>query len=632
MALSPKGKRFFIFAGAAAALVLLFAFWTPISNSLGFLGKNAGEIKTIEQSDAAVDEVVNAEVLETEVSDLPFHKLPLERRVTKPKMKLNGQGIMWSASSPFLAANGGEYTKVGSYFDELGAQYKAPFILKLGRQDDYMVQQDNLVTFAKEYIQSGGKETDQGQAFVWFMGDNAEVYMTQLNKKLAAVAKDLELKEGEELLGEGFVIPGYSFGEDKAMGPVEWHDDPTKALGEVFACYPQDGDQNLVIKWATDNGLPINPDGSTYCAEAVNFYFTDGFMQAAEALGTMTGDRMVVTIDPKTGKTRKTSGTKSVMIRGTATWTPGDELAFNKAKREGVDLVSLYSTKDNAHQMPCIIVTLNKFADDHPEVIDVITEGTLRYGDQMKVHDKAFDFAMECMTDVYKFKTTDYWGTYFRGKLEKTPGGHEVVLGGTRVCNLADNLDAFGIGEGARNTYQSSYELFGGFIHTLYPEYMPERLSFFKAMSTDALNRVASKMAKTNEPKTEADRPTFETGAITEKVAERSYSIEFETGSDKLTSKGLQTVQELYNGLNTNDLRITIAGHTDSQGNDAVNQPLSEQRARAVANWLRNKNKASFPDERFSEIRGYGASKPIDDNTTSAGRARNRRVDITVGN
>lgn len=633
MALTEKAKKglkwFSIIGGIAIVAMLIYAF----SDKLSMLGKNAGDVQTLEQSDASVDEAIDADVLETATTNLPFHPLPKELRLTKG-MELNGEGIMWNGSAAFLAASGGDITKQGSYFAELGKEYKKPFMLKLKRQDDYMAQQDNLVNFTKAYVESKGKTTNVGSAFVWFMGDNSEVYINQANKKLNAISKDLGLKEGE-LYAEGFVIPGYSDGEDKAMGLADWAEDPTKALGEVFACFPQDGDQNLVIKWATDNGLPINPDGSTYCREAVNFYFTDGFMQAAEAWGTMTGERMVVTLvkDEKTGemKTRKTGDYESVQINGTATWTPGDELAFRKAKQLGVDLVSLYSTHDNRHQMPCIIVSVNKFIDENPEVIDAITEGTLRMGDQMKVHPKAFNFAMQCMADVYKQKDADYWGRYFKGVREETPNGHEIILGGTRVCNLADNLDAFGIGEGSRGTFQSSYELFGGFMHKLYPEVLEERLPFYKAMTTEPLNRVMSKLARANEEMTEPDMPVFEEGEITRKVAERSYSIEFELGKASLTKAGIAVMEEMFNDLNTHDLKIKIAGHTDNQGSDAINLPLSEARAQTVAKWLKAKSVASFPNNRFAEIKGYGSSAPLADNSTKSGQQKNRRVEITVG-
>lgn len=631
MALSPKGKRGVTILALILGGILVFSFWGQITKTFSFLGKEVAEVKQLEQSDFEADQIVNAEVRETADYDLAFVELPSERRVSKPKFVLNHGGIMWNATSALAGANGGELTKQGSFFDRLGKEYGETFALKMSRQDDYMVQQDQLVVFAKEYISSGGKTTDKGFAFVTYMGDNHEVYTAQTNKKLDLVTEELGLPEGS-LKAQGFVISGYSYGEDKAMGLFEWLENPELALGEVFACYPQDGDQNLIIKWATDNGLLINPDGETYCAEAVNFAFVDGFMEAAAAWGTKTGERVVVKINPETGKTVKTGETHSHTILGCGTWTPGDEEAFKRAKSQGVDLVSLYSTKDNAHQMPCLVVTINKFIEDHPAIIDAITEGTVRFADQMKVHDAAFDYGMQAMAEVFKAQPASYWSKYFGGVREKTPSGHEIILGGTRVCNLADNMDAFGIGDDARNTFQSSYELFGGFMHQLYPDYMPERHPYYEAVNRMPLERVAAKMAKKGEI-TKANKPDFDSGAISEKVAERSYAVEFATGKAELTKSGVAALEAMYQDLNTHDLRITVSGHTDNVGSDATNQPLSERRAQAVVNWLQKRNSASFPNDRFAEIRGYGASKPLPkyDPNSKEGRDRNRRVEILVG-
>ena len=71
---------------------------------------------------------------------------------------------------------------------------------------------------------------------------------------------------------------------------------------------------------------------------------------------------------------------------------------------------------------------------------------------------------------------------------------------------------------------------------------------------------------------------------------------------------------------------IEVAGHTDSVGTDSYNQTLSVQRAQAVANYLiaRGVNR-----ERII-VTGAGESRPVASNATEAGRAENRRVEITI--
>jgi len=69
-----------------------------------------------------------------------------------------------------------------------------------------------------------------------------------------------------------------------------------------------------------------------------------------------------------------------------------------------------------------------------------------------------------------------------------------------------------------------------------------------------------------------------------------------------------------------------ISGHTDNQGIDARNQPLSEQRAASVITWLT----AHGTDAAHLVPQGFGASRPVADNATSAGRTLNRRVEVSL--
>lgn len=74
------------------------------------------------------------------------------------------------------------------------------------------------------------------------------------------------------------------------------------------------------------------------------------------------------------------------------------------------------------------------------------------------------------------------------------------------------------------------------------------------------------------------------------------------------------------------DTSIVVAGHTDSTGNASYNQDLSERRAEAVQRYLVNQG----VDEYRIKTVGYGMYEPIASNATDAGRAKNRRVEITI--
>ena len=104
-----------------------------------------------------------------------------------------------------------------------------------------------------------------------------------------------------------------------------------------------------------------------------------------------------------------------------------------------------------------------------------------------------------------------------------------------------------------------------------------------------------------------------------------THGILFDTGKDVIKPESLPTLKSILAILSDDPgLNFSIEGHTDNQGSKAINQPLSEKRAGAVRTWLIGKGIAA---ERL-KTKGFGDAKPIDSNTTTEGRANNRRVEF----
>ncbi len=96
----------------------------------------------------------------------------------------------------------------------------------------------------------------------------------------------------------------------------------------------------------------------------------------------------------------------------------------------------------------------------------------------------------------------------------------------------------------------------------------------------------------------------------------------FATDSAELTPQGRSLLDRLAPCWRGG--RFEVEGHTDASGSDAVNQPLSERRAIAVRDHLVARGIESYA----LTARGYGSSRPVADNATPEGRARNRRVEF----
>lgn len=104
-------------------------------------------------------------------------------------------------------------------------------------------------------------------------------------------------------------------------------------------------------------------------------------------------------------------------------------------------------------------------------------------------------------------------------------------------------------------------------------------------------------------------------------------NILFETGKSVLTPASYAELDHLLNIMNENaEMKIEISGHTDKTGSEPVNAKLSEARAKTVVDYL---IKNGIENSRMV-FKGYGSSQPISDNTTPAGRAKNRRVEFKI--
>jgi OOP family OmpA-OmpF porin len=104
--------------------------------------------------------------------------------------------------------------------------------------------------------------------------------------------------------------------------------------------------------------------------------------------------------------------------------------------------------------------------------------------------------------------------------------------------------------------------------------------------------------------------------------------INFDTGKSAIKPESRPIIEQIVQMLKSNpDLKISVEGHTDNVGNPKSNKTLSDERAKAVVKEIVAQG---IDAKRLSAV-GYGQDKPIADNNTEEGRAKNRRVELVKG-
>jgi len=525
--------------------------------------------------------------------------LPTSEKAVNGGTQINWQRMAWNSQFSGMYANGGVRTTKGSLFD------KAHLDITYTRQDDCNRQMADLVKFANDYKSN----PNTPGVLITFMGDGMPAFMTSLSKELEPLGPEYQ----------PVIIPvahGKSFGEDQVMGPQSWKQDPHNAIGKCVAGVLRDGDINILLKWAGDNGLKVNPDETTYDAEAINIIAANDFLDAPNKyIAGYTEKRKVVMKGKTTGRDT------TVGVDAVATWTPGD---VNVSTKKG-GLVTIANTKQYASQMPNQTIAIRKWANDHRTDIENMIIALAQAGDQVRSYNEAKEFAAKVSAEVYQEKDAAYWLKYYNGSVEKDITGLQVNLGGSTVFNLSDMANTFGLGADKVDRYKAVYNTFGNLMVQLYPSLMPTFMPYEKAVDKSFLLSVISNHPELMEGKA---IQTNYADQITSAVSSKSYSIEFETGSANIKAASYKLLDQIFeSAVVAEGLKIGVYGHTDNSGSDAVNIPLSEKRADAVKAYLQKKGLA----ENRMEAKGFGSTKPIADNSSEAGKSKNRRVEIVLG-
>ncbi len=517
--------------------------------------------------------------------------------------------IPWNSMAGVNHANGGPRTMQGSIMEKWGVN------LRIEGQDMYGDQKEGLIACATEMHRTGKDNCTAGYTHTAMMGDAAAWYVDGLNRELAKLGPEYKA----EIIG-GF---GRSLGEDTFMGPPECVTNPDFCRGKRFGGVQGDGDINVAITWAALNNIPVNPNGSTWDPDALNFLYTGSFDEADKAY--IEGQCDVL---PEVRNGKLTGREVEVCIAGTCTWTPGD---VNVTRLKG-GLAKIYSTLENSGQMPNAIFGIRKWNQAHKdEVVNWLAagfEGNL----EVRSSREALAHSGEASYAIYRTAVMDAkdWAAYYEGMEEwdKTRTVR-VRLGGSQAFTMDEALQFYGVDPSAGNPFKRSYEYYGDLAVQLWPEDLPSYPAFDDVFNGEYL-LAASQLEGVEGGGVES--PDFAQASSTpgQVIGSRNWNISFQSGSAQFNPSAAGDLDQLATLLvMAESTRIEIHGHTDNQGSDELNEALSEDRAFAVKAYLEEVAPATFPKDRIT-VFAHGEENPIESNSTPQGRASNRRVEVKV--
>ncbi len=542
----------------------------------------------------------------TTSAELPLPQIDQPGDVaSKPLVRIGGYA--WNAQSGIIVANGGAKTSKGSLMEKNGVR------LEMVRQD-WLSELRNLQMKFVDEFDKGNNNPSEGVAGIMIMGDGVPFYISSAQQAL-----DDKYGKGKYQL-QAIAAIGLSYGEDKLIGPPSWKVNPQSMKGALVSAVIGDGDWVTTVNYAFANGLKVNPDPTTYDADAVNFLASanDDYIESAKEL--IKSQQEGWTIPLKEVKNGKLTGkTINKKVDGCATWTPGDKMVFDKL----TGFTDVVSTREFNNQMATTLIFLRQWTDNNKDVVGKILRSAYTATNQMKQYDSWRKKASETTAKTFGMETPEYWYEMFKGqKGEKN--GISYNMGGSRVFNLADANQYYGISDGT-NRYKAVYDQVSRYLKELNPAGFNQNVKrvvpYEEAVNTSFLKEIKDIDAG-------ATYTTDYSQKATNVVASGEWRINFDVGRASIRPEAEDVLEQIYNLLiQAEDSKLELVGHTDNTGSQDANYSLSAARAEAVKNYLVKKG---IPVNRFQKVDGKGQDEPIAENSTAAGKAKNRRVVISI--
>jgi len=302
---------------------------------------------------------------------------------------------------------------------------------------------------------------------------------------------------------------------------------------------------------------------------------------------------------------------KNGEVDAAVVWSPDDISCVESVAGSKI----LQSTKQASNIIADIFIAKKSFIDSHRVELSGLVEGWLRGAAEINNSASAKNQAVNILATGLNIAEHEARG----------------AIDNVRLTTYGDNVNFFGLnpnfdgvtGEKIYTQMAKKYKSIGYLDGSTYWRSVANP-SIIRGMALVGPDHNAEGVATFTAPTKELADATITTAVSTKQV-----SVSFPTGGNTLSENAKYIIDEQFLDIAQNfaNTRIRIAGNTDNTGNYNFNVRLSKERAQAVADYLATEH--GFDRNRFVVV-GYGPDNPTDSNSTSQGRAKNRRTDFEL--
>ncbi|MEM1217981.1 MAG: phosphate ABC transporter substrate-binding/OmpA family protein [Bacteroidota bacterium] len=302
---------------------------------------------------------------------------------------------------------------------------------------------------------------------------------------------------------------------------------------------------------------------------------------------------------------------KSQQVDAAVVWSPDDVACLQAVPGSRV----LESTRSASNIIADVFVAKRSFVERNEKQLQQLYEGWMKGAAEINGSDSNKRKAAKILAENFPGFTEE--DTY-------------QAIDNVRLTNHGDNVNFFGLNPAYRGvTGNSLYSRMASVYRDL--DYIAGGVPAWRLISYPGLVETANLTGAGQEAEGQKDftEVSEEEGKEKEAIATKRVSINFRTGEYQLdeNAKYIIDLEFVEIAKAFANARIRIEGNTDNVGSRTSNIALSKKRAQAVKDYLVSTH--NMPSERFIVI-GNGPDKPVESNTNSDGRAKNRRTDFEL--